>query len=271
VEDKRSGHMIEHSTVEFERRGVVALLTLNRPDAMNAIDGSMRTELPAAVRRAEDDPNVRVIVVAGAGTRAFCAGADVREFNKPQSVVEARAERQRTGGWNDVLEAVRKPTIAAIRGYCLGGGLEIALACDVRIAAEGATLGLPEVGLGLIPGAGGTQRLQRIVGLGHALWMTLSGERITAARALEIGLVTQLVSPAETLLDSVLETAERLGCGAPLAMAYAKEAVRRGGSLPMGEGLRIEDDLATLLLGSEDRTEGVQAFREKRTPAYRGR
>ena len=101
--------------------------------------------------------------------------------------------------------------------------------------------------------------------------MTLSGERITAARALEIGLVTQLVSPAETLLDSVLETAERLGCGAPLAMAYAKEAVRRGGSLPMGEGLRIEDDLATLLLGSEDRTEGVQAFREKRTPAYRGR
>src|ERR1700733_15384938 len=119
--------MIEEPTVQFERRGVVALLTLNRPDAMNAIDGAMRAELPAAVRRAEDDPDVRVIVVTGAGTRAFCAGADVREFPQPQSVVAARAERQRTGGWNDVLEAVRKPTIAAIRGYCLGGGLEIAL------------------------------------------------------------------------------------------------------------------------------------------------
>ena len=247
------------------------MLTLSRPDAMNAIDASMRADLPAAVRRAADDPEVRVIVVTGAGERAFCAGADVREFHEPQSVPQERTERQRTGGWNDVLEAVRKPTIAAVRGYCLGGGLELALACDIRIAADDATFGLPEVGIGLIPGAGGTQRLQRVVGQGHALWLTLSRERITAARAFEIGLVTQVVSPAQTLVESVLETAERLGRGAPLAMAYAKEAVRRGGQLPLSEGLRVEDDLATLLLGSEDRMEGVKAFREKRNPAYRGR
>lgn len=262
---------MDEPTVLFERRGATALLTLNRPDSMNAIDRAMRAELPAAVRRAGEDPEVRVIVVAGAGARAFCAGADVREFNQPQSVVEARAERQVSGGWNDVLEAVRKPTIAAIRGYCLGGGLEVALACDIRIAAEGSTFGLPEVGLGLIPGAGGTQRLQRVVGLGHALWMALSGDRVTAERAYEIGLITQLVSPAEALLERALETAERLSRNAPLAVSYAKEAVRRGASLPLTEGLQIEDDLATLLLGTEDRAEGVRAFKEKRAPAYRGR
>lgn len=243
-------------------------MRLNRPEALNAINGAIRDTLPRAIAEVASDQSVRSVVLIGAGNRAFCAGADIKEFESPSSLVDARALRQ-SSPWNDALEQCAKPVVAAIRGYCLGGGLEMALACDVRIAADDAIFGMPEVGLGLIPGAGGTQRLPRIVGRERALRMMLSGERATAGSALTMGLVSEVV-PAADLLKSALETARRLGDGAPWAISYVKECVRRGLDLPLNEGLRLEADLSTVLLTTHDRSEGVRAFRERRRPEFRG-
>jgi enoyl-CoA hydratase/carnithine racemase len=256
-------------SVLFERRDDVAIVTLNRPEVLNAIDASMRSELPVAITAAERDPVVRAIILTGAGDRAFSAGADIKEFGAYTSLTETRAARQGRR-WNDVLESTTKPTIAAIHGFCLGGGLEIALACDLRVASHESFFALPEVKLGIIPGAGGTQRLPRIVGLGHALRLILSGERIDASAALQIGLVSELVTRAE-LMPTALAWASKFAAAAPLALAYAKEAVRRGLDLPLDEGLKVENDLATLLLGTDDRAEGAAAFRDRRKPVYRGR
>jgi enoyl-CoA hydratase/carnithine racemase len=207
-------------------------------------------------------------VIRGAGDRAFSAGADISEFEAATSLVEARSSR-RPPSWNDVIAASPKPTIAAIQGYCLGGGLELALACDVRIAADDAVFGLPEVKLAIIPGAGGTQRLPRVVGLGHALKFILSGERMDAEEAFRIGLVNELVTH-ESLLDRVIEWAEGLSSCGPIALQYAKESVRRGVEMSVDDGLRLEAELATLLTNTADRLEGAAAFRERRPPVYRG-
>jgi enoyl-CoA hydratase/carnithine racemase len=246
----------------------VATITLDRPDVMNAINRQMRRELIEAVRAADSDDKVRAILVCGAGDRAFCAGADITEFTPPRSLVAAREDRA-WPSWNDVIAHSSKPTVAAVHGYCLGGGLELALACDVRVAAQDAVFGFPEVLLGIIPGAGGTQRLPRLVGVGQALRLTLSGERINAAEAFQIGLVAQVVSPEE-LPQRVLEYAIKLSRGAPRAIEYAKEAIVRGSQLSMADGLRLEADLATLLMSTDDRVEGVSAFRERRPPHFTG-
>jgi enoyl-CoA hydratase len=211
---------------------------------------------------------VRVIVIKGAGDRAFCAGADLKEARAPMSLVAARDAKQ-VPNWNHTIAAATKPTVAAIRGFCLGGGLEIALACDIRIAAADARFGLPEVRLGMIPGAGGTQRLPRVVGLGRALRLILTGESIDAEEALNIGLVEAVVPP-EALLPTAVEWAGWMSKGAPRALAYAKEAVLRGSELPLEEGIRLEADLASLLLTTRDRLEGTQAFKEKRKPVFEG-
>jgi len=247
----------------------ITTITLDRPDVMNAISQQMRRELSAAVRAADADEQVRVIVLRGAGERAFCAGADVREFLPPQSLVAARQDRAGPI-WNDLISAARKPVVAAVHGYCLGGGLEIAMACDVRIAAEDAVFGLPEVRLGIIPGAGGTQRLPRLVGLGHALRLILSGQRIDAVEALRIGLVTDVV-PAQELVSRALGYATQLSQGAPRALEYAKEAILRGSELSLADGLRLEADLSTLLMSTDDRAEGAAAFRERRPARFTGR
>jgi enoyl-CoA hydratase/carnithine racemase len=254
--------------VLFEVKGSVGLVMLNRPSKMNAISLEMRGLIPRAIRKAEADPHVRAIVIGGAGDRAFSAGADISEFEAATSLVEARATRQ-PPNWNDVIAASPKPTVAAIQGYCLGGGLELALACDVRIAADDAVFGLPEVQLAIIPGAGGTQRLPRIVGLGHALKLILSGERIDAKEAFRIGLVNELV-PRDSLLDHVTKWAEGLSRCGPIALQYAKESARRGIEMSIDDGLRLEAELATLLTNTADRLEGAAAFRERRPPAYRG-
>jgi len=260
----------EASTVRSEMTGEgITTITLDRPDVMNAISQQMRRELSAAVRAADADEQVRVIVLRGAGERAFCAGADVREFLPPQSLVAARQDRAGPI-WNDLISAARKPVVAAVHGYCLGGGLEIAMACDVRIAAEDAVFGLPEVRLGIIPGAGGTQRLPRLVGLGHALRLILSGQRIDAVEALRIGLVTDVV-PAQELVSRALGYATQLSQGAPRALEYAKEAILRGSELSLADGLRLEADLSTLLMSTDDRAEGAAAFRERRPARFTGR
>ena len=259
----------DNSAVLYERQGALAWITLNRPEALNAVNSEIRELFPRAVERAEADLQVRVIVVRGAGERAFCAGADIKEFQAPDSIVQARQVRVH-GHWLQPLGNALKPSLAAIHGFCLGAGLELALACDIRVAADDAQLGLPEVGLGIIPGSGGTQRLPRIVGLGQALHLILSGGRIDADESYRIGLVSQVIR-RDQLPSEVERLAGVIASRAPLAVALAKEAVHKGYDLELSDGLRLEGDLAALLLTSEDRLEAAAAFREKRRAVFKGR
>src|SRR6185436_8306520 len=207
-----------------ERNGAVAWITLNRPQAMNSINEEVRTQLPAALRAADADPVVRVIVVNGAGERAFCAGADIKGFIEAPTPAKFRQARLQ-GHWIDAFDATKKPLIASIHGYCLGGGLEIALGCDIRIAADDATFALPEVSRGTLPGAGGTQRLARMVGLGRALDIALSADHVGAEDALRMGLVSRLV-PRTELMSAAEALAKRIASHAPLSVLLVKEAVR---------------------------------------------
>lgn len=257
------------AAVLIERTGHIEWITLNRPEAMNAINDDIRTQLPEAIRRADADTDVRVIVVRGAPGRAFCAGADVKGFGVVESLSEYRQSRV-NDHWIRAFDETRKPVIASIHGYCLGGGLEIALACDIRIASSDATFALPEVTRGTIPGAGGTQRLAKVVGMGRALDMILTGSRITAEEALRLGVITRM-SPADALATETAALAELVAGHAPLAVVFAKEAVRKGTDPMLDQGLKLELDLLTLLLSTEDRKEAGAAFREKRKPVFRGR
>ncbi len=254
--------------VLYEVREQIAWITLNRPEAMNAISDAVRAALPEAIARAEADDNVRVMAFIGAGERAFCAGADVTGFNTVASLVKMRQSRAHAH-WISAFDRARKPMIAAIHGYCLGGGLEIALACDIRISAEDAKFGLPEVTRGTLPGAGGTQRLARMVGLGRALDIALSGEHISADDALRMGLVSRVVPRAELMLAADA-LAKRIASHAPLSVLLTKEAVRGSLDTDLPTGLRIEADLGTLIASTEDRVEAGKAFREKRKPDFKG-
>ena len=255
--------------VLYEVRDHIAWITLNRPQAMNAISENIRAGIPEALARAEADDEVRVIVFSGAGERAFCAGADVKGFNAVESLVKYRQGRAHTH-WIGAFDRARKPMIAAIHGYCLGGGLEIALACDIRIAAEGATFGLPEVSRGTLPGSGGTQRLARMVGLGRALDIALSADHVSAEDALRMGLISRLVARAE-LMASAEALAQRIASHAPLSVLLVKEAVRGSLDTDLPTGLRVEADLSALIASTEDRIEAGAAFREKRKPKFKGR
>lgn len=256
-------------SIVTSRHGAAALLMLNRPNSINAINMEIRECLPVLLRELDDDSEVGAIVVAGAGDRGFCAGADIKE-SRPAPTPVGELRRLTPVSWIESLDSVRKPVIAAIHGVCMGAGLELALACDIRLAAEGARLGLPETALGVIPGGGGTQRLPRLIGLGRALDMILTGESVDAKRALEIGLVTRLAPCRDTVIESALRLAELVSGRAPLATAYAKEAVRAGLSVSLIEGLRLEKTLFAVLASTHDRREAAAAFREKRKPAFRG-
>ena len=258
-----------YETIVWEVAEGVGTLTLNRPDVHNAMNETMRTELVDCFGAVAGSDDVRVVVVTGAGGRAFSAGADIREFVAPQVPVKFRETRRRVD-FRQRMDRCPQPIIAAIRGYAFGGGLELALACDIRIAGDDARLGLTEVDLAIIPGGGGTQRLPRLVGRGKALEMILTGARIDAREALRIGLVERVV-PAAEVTASALELARTLAAKAPTALRYAKEAVVKGLELPLADGLRLENDLATLLRTTEDRIEGAKAFLEKRTPRFTGR
>lgn len=255
--------------LRYEVRDQIAWITLNRPAAMNAINDAIRAAIPDAIARAEADDNVRVMVFSGAGERAFCAGADVTGFTAVESLVQQRQNKAH-GHWILAFDRARKPMIAAIHGYCLGGGLEIALACDIRIAAEGSKLGLPEVSRGTLPGAGGTQRLARMVGLGRALDIALSADHVSAEDALRMGLISRLVPGAE-LMSAAEALARRIASHAPLSVILTKEAVRGSLETDLPTGLRIEADLSTLIASTEDRVEAGKAFREKRKPEFKGR
>jgi len=258
-----------YQTIEVERGDHVATITLNRPGVLNAQNNPMREELMDVFAALKSDEEVRAIVVTGAGERAFSAGADIKEFLALPVHTRFREQRKRLD-YRAEMDRCPQPIIAAIRGFALGGGLELALACDIRIAAEDAQLGLTEVNLAIIPGGGGTQRLPRLVGRGKALEMILTGARVPAAEALRIGLVERVV-PIGELMPAALALARTIAGKAPVALRYAKEAVVSGLALPLADGLRLENDLATLLRTTEDRVEGARAFVEKRKPRWTGR
>lgn len=256
-------------TVQIERINRVGWVVLDRPNQINAINPALRADVTQALERLDQDPDVRVIVLRGSGDRGFCAGADIK-FQSDASSLPALRDGM-TPGWIEVLDRIRKPVVAAIHGFCLGGGVEIAMACDIRIAAPNAVFGLPETGLGLIPGGGGTQRLPRIVGLGRALDLLLTGDRIDATEALRIGLVSRLSASPESLIEEVQAVAERIASKPATASAYVKEAARDGLELDLRAGLKLEKDLFVLLMSTEDRKEAAAAFKEKRPPAFTGR
>jgi len=247
----------------------VAWLTVNRPEKLNALNRAVVREIAAAARRAIDDDACGVLVVTGAGEKAFVAGADIAEM----SLLDPRQAETFAHDLSDsfaVLERSPKPVIAAVNGFALGGGCELALACHVRIAADTARFGQPEVGLGLIPGAGGTQRLPRLVGSGRALDLILSGDPIDAAEAHRVGLVERVV-PASELRASVSAYAAKLLTRSGVALARALEAVVSGAGMALPEALRLEASLFGLGFATEDMREGTKAFLEKRKPRFVGR
>jgi enoyl-CoA hydratase len=260
--------MTESEVVLFERRGRVALVTMNRPEKRNALDGQMRCAFLGVMDRIRRETDTRAVVITGAGDKAFIAGADISEFEGRSPVDQFRVMRLPTVF--DAIERFPKPVIAAVNGFCLGGGMELALACDIRLASANAQFGQPEVNLGIIPGGGGTQRLPRIVGLGNALRLILTGEMITAEDALRLGLVAE-VTPPDALLDRAVAMGELIASKSPVAVAAAKEATRAAMSLPLDEGLRLETALFQLCFSSEDKAEGVRAFLEKRAANFTGR
>jgi len=254
--------------VKYEVRGRAALVTVDRPEKRNALNTQVRAGIQAAFERAAADPAVRCIVITGAGDKAFIAGADISEFEGRTPVDQWR--EMSAGPVFDVPERCPKPVIAAINGFCLGGGMELSLSCDIRISSTAAKFGQPEVNLGIIPGGGGTQRLPRVVGVGAALRLILTGDMIDAAEAHRIGLVSEVTEPAQ-LLPRAFEIAETIASKSPVAVAAAKESTRAAFSLPLEDGLRRERALFALCFASEDKVEGVRAFLEKRPANFPGR
>jgi len=262
-------------SVRCEAKGAVLIVTLDRPETRNALNAEMRESLLAHWRRFRDDETLSVAVLTGAGEAAFCAGADlgeIGEYYRAMTPIERREHGERAPGLGGLTRNFdpRKPVIAAINGACLAGGLELALACDIRIAATHASFGLPEVRRGILPGAGGTQRLPRAVPLGVALEMILTGAPVEADAALRWGLVSRLTPSAE-LMTCALELAERIAGNGPLAVRAARDAVYQGIDVPLDQGLRTEQFHAEPLRQSDDAAEGVRAFLEKRQPRFQGK
>jgi E-phenylitaconyl-CoA hydratase len=264
-----------YEAITYEVRDHVAYVTLNRPEAMNAISHQMAAEIVDVCEVIAADVEVRVAILTGAGERAFCTGLDLKERAREAEAAtpfDRRRARNRPGirSQSQAIAALDKPVIAAIRGYAVGGGLEMALACDIRVASDDAKLGMMEVRRGRLGGSGGTQRLPRLVGMSRALEMCLTGEPVDAAEAYRIGLVNHVV-PAGDLLAKAADIAAKIGLGAPLSVIAIKEAITRGVQLPLEQGLALEAELAAMLGATEDQREGARAFAEKRPAVWQGR
>ncbi|MFQ5479272.1 MAG: enoyl-CoA hydratase/isomerase family protein [Candidatus Binatia bacterium] len=261
--------------IDFEVNERTVVITIDRPEARNAIDPATAEELNAAWLRFRDDDELWVAVLTGAGDKSFCAGADLRgvgKFYAELTPTQRRRRSEQEPGFGGITRnlPIFKPIIAAINGHCLAGGLELAMACDFRVASPNASFGLPEVRWGIVPGGGGTQRLPRAVPLGMAMEMLMTGRPIDAETALRIGLVNR-VAAAGKLLDEALSSAALICSNGPLAVRAAKEAALRGLDLSLEEGLRLEQFLAEPVRQSEDAGEGVKAFAEKRTPRFKAK
>lgn len=259
----------ETLSLKSEAEGQVQVLSLNRPQALNALNQQLLSELDLALNTLEEDQALRVLIITGEGEKAFVAGADIREMQNHSS---AQAEQMALKGQSlfNRIQNFRLPVIAAVNGFALGGGLELALACDFIVASENAKLGLPEVSLGLIPGYGGTQRLSRSVGKAWARRLTLTGEMIDATTAYTIGLVTEVVS-RDRLSARSIELAQTIAARSPKALHLAKRAINEGAEMELGEGLRLESKLFGESFSTEDHNEGIAAFIEKRRPQFKGK
>jgi enoyl-CoA hydratase/3-hydroxyacyl-CoA dehydrogenase len=258
-----------YETIKLEREKNVLWIILNRPHRLNAFNDVLMEELADVLNTAENDQSIRCVVITGEGDRAFSAGADVTMFPKATPVKAEEFSRKGQKVFSKI-EELPKPVIASINGFALGGGLELALACDFRIAAEHAELGSPEINLGLIPGWGGTQRLVRIVGLAKAKEMVMLGIRLKADEALKIGLVHKVVH-YDKLREETSALAQKLSEGPPIAMKYAKHALNFGTQVPLEAGLRLEASLMGLTFSTEDLKEGVEAFMSRRKPDFKGK
>ncbi len=261
--------MTDLTYIRVEWDGDLAVVTVDRQDKLNALNAEVIAELGEVFEALRDDDKVRGVLLTGAGEKAFVAGADIGELAKMDSVTGVRVSRS----GQDVFLAIErfpKPVLAAVGGYALGGGCELALACHLRVASDNARFGLPEVGLGIIPGYGGTIRLARLIGLGRAIEMTLTGDMIAAERAAEIGLVSA-VHPRAELLDRAKELLRRITRNGPLAVRMALESIQRGMDVAMQGALDFESSLFGLLASTEDMKEGMSAFLEKRKAEFRGR
>lgn len=255
--------------VLYEEKEKIAIITLNRPEVMNAINRELAQALCDAWTDFAEDPGVSVLIITGAGEKAFCVGADLKEK-------EDKGDIHVTSFWDGSFRLpmrgaeIYKPVIAAINGHCLGGGLELALLADIRIASENAAFGQPEIRLGIFPGMGATQRLPRTLPYNLAAEILFTGERLGAAKALEIGLVNRVV-PSQDLMKTALSVAETISNNAPLALRAVKEALLRSYDLPLDQGLRLEGVLRRIVGDTEDAREGVSAFLEKRKPRFMGK
>ena len=257
----------ENITVELD--GAVAVITLNRPSVLNALNAQLLGELSTALSEFERDANVRAIVITGSGPKAFAAGADIGELNALPNAFEG-ADKARTGQSITLqIERLKKPVIMAINGFALGGGCELAMAGDIRIASENARFGQPEVNLGLMPGYGGSQRTTRLVGKGMSMYLCLTGEMIDAQEALRIGLVERVVS-VESLLDEAKKIGQTIASKAPLAIQACKRAINGGVHLPIADALELEALEFGTLVGTNDFKEGTNAFLEKRKAQWKG-
>lgn len=261
---------MDFQTLLYEKDDMVGIITLNRPDRLNALNAKLKEELGLILDQVESDPEVRAVVLTG-GEKAFCAGADIKERSKVQlSQSEAYSFRLKNHGLYNKLEDLEKPVLAAVSGPAYGGGCELALCCDLRLASESARFAVPEVKLGMIPAAGGTQRLPRIIGVTKAKEMLYTGEPVDAGEAFRVGLVNRVL-PVESLLDEARALAHKLAGNPPLPLKFAKRAVNIGMQLDIKSALDYESHCVALLTASEDRQEGFKAFVEKRKPVYRGR
>jgi len=257
------------ANVVYEKKGAIAYVTVNRPKVLNALNAQTWADLRTAFEAARDDAAVRGVILTGAGDKAFVAGADISELAHANAIA---AERSSRFGQHvlDLIENLAKPVIAAVNGFALGGGCEMAMACTIRIAVETAKFGQPEVKLGLVPGGGGTQRLPRLVGKGRALQLILSGEMISAQEAYRIGLVNEIV-PAADLIARADAIMKKITANAPIAIKLALEATNKGLETSQSEGMLIEAAYFGLCAATEDKNEGTAAFLEKRAPQFCGR
>jgi enoyl-CoA hydratase/carnithine racemase len=255
--------------VLYEKKGPIAYVTLNRPKVLNALSQAVFSELKAVFEDARDDASVRGVILTGSGEKAFAAGADIAEMSTSTGVQSEESTRH-AQAVTELIENLGKPIIAAVNGFALGGGCELAMACTIRIASENAKFGQPEVKLGIMPGAGGTQRLPRLIGKGRALQLILTGEIINVQEAYRIGLVNEVV-PLANLIPRAEAILNQINSNAPLGVKFSIDAVNRGLDGSVSEGLLIEASLFGICGGSEDKKEGTSAFLAKRAPQFQGR
>lgn len=260
---------MEFSNILLEKNARIGILTINRPRALNALNKDTLLEIKAAVENVREDSDIDVLIITGAGDKSFVAGADIT-FMLEMNALEGREFGQLGSGVFRLIETMKKPVIAAINGFCLGGGCELAMSCDFRISSEKGKFGQPEVGLGVTPGFGGTQRLPRIVGTGMANELLYTANVIDAAEALRIGLINHVV-PADKLMDFVMKIAKKISSKGQISVRFCKKAVYEGIQTDIDRGLTVEADIFGLCFATEEQKEGMKAFVEKRSPNFTGK